>query len=63
MILINIYQKMALSSFQLFLNQVQSVPEDMKMRVLQVVFDLLIMYPQDFFGRSEDIVRLFDIAS
>jgi condensin complex subunit 3 len=54
---------MALSSFQRFLNQVQSVPEDMKMRVLQVVFDLLIMYPQDFFGRSEDIVRLFDIAS
>ncbi|KAF8635423.1 hypothetical protein AX15_000413 [Amanita polypyramis BW_CC] len=52
-----IAKNMALSSFQLFLNQVQSVPEDMKMRVLQVIFDLLIMYPQEFFGRSEDIAK------
>jgi len=47
---------MALSSFQLFLNQVQSAPEELKVRVLQVIFDLLIMYDQEFFGRSEEIV-------
>jgi condensin complex subunit 3 len=50
---------MALSSFQLFLSQVQSAPEDLKVRVLQVIFDLLFVYNQEFFGRSEDIVRLF----
>jgi len=47
---------MALSSFQLFLSQVQSAPDDLKLKVLQVVLDLLIMYDQEFFGRSEDIV-------
>ena len=53
---------MALSSFQLFLNQVQSAPEELKVRVLQVIFDLLIMYDQEFFGRSEEIVRHIGIA-
>ena len=48
---------MALSSFQLFLNQVQNAPEELKVRVLQVIFDLLIMYDQEFFGRSAEIVR------
>ncbi|KAM6503310.1 Nuclear condensing complex subunit [Amanita muscaria] len=52
-----IAKNMALSSFQLFLNQVQTVPEDMKMRVIQVIFDLLTMYPQEFFNRSEDIAK------
>ncbi|KAK2461192.1 hypothetical protein APHAL10511_006719 [Amanita phalloides] len=52
-----IAKNMALSSFQLFLNQVQSVPEGMKTRVLHVIFDLLIMYPQEYFGRSEDIAK------
>lgn len=50
---------MALSSFQLFLSQVQTAPEDLKLRVLQVIFDLLIMYDQEFFARSEDIVRRY----
>jgi len=48
---------MALSSFQLFLSQVQSSPNELKLKVLQVVFDLLITYENEFFGRSPDIVR------
>lgn len=49
---------MALSSIQLFLSQVQSAPEELKLRVLQVIFDLLFLYDQDFFGRSDDVVSL-----
>ncbi|KAF5379027.1 hypothetical protein D9615_006072 [Tricholomella constricta] len=52
-----IAKNMALSSFQLFLGQVQSAPENIKLRVLQVIFDLLIMYEQEFFARSEDIAQ------
>ncbi|GLB42179.1 putative nuclear condensing complex subunits, C-term domain [Lyophyllum shimeji] len=52
-----IAKNMALSSFQLFLGQVQSAPEELKLRVLQVIFDLLIMYDQEFFARSEDIAQ------
>lgn len=47
---------MALGSFQLFLGQVQNAPEEVKLRVLQVIFDLLIMYDEEFFSRSDDIV-------
>jgi len=49
---------MALSSFQLFLNQVQTAPDDLKLQLLQVVFDLLMVYHQEFWGRSEEIVSL-----
>ncbi|KAF8069093.1 nuclear condensing complex subunit [Lyophyllum atratum] len=52
-----IAKNMALSSFQLFLGQVQSAPEELKLRVLQVIFDLLIMYDQEFFVRSDDIAQ------
>ncbi|RDB27802.1 Condensin complex subunit 3 [Hypsizygus marmoreus] len=52
-----IAKNMALSSFQLFLGQVQSAPEELKLRVLQVIFDLLITYDQEFFGRSEEIAQ------
>lgn len=47
---------MALSSFQLFVNQVQNAPEELQVQVLHVIFDLLVMYPHDFFGRSEEMV-------
>ena len=47
---------MALGSFQLFLGQVQNAPGELKIRVLQVIFDLLIMYDEEFFSRSDDIV-------
>lgn len=47
---------MAMNSFQLFLSQVQSAPDDLKIQVLRIILDLLIMYDQEFFERSEDIV-------
>ena len=47
---------MALSSFQLFLSQAQHAPGELKVQVLRVIMDLLIMYDQEFFGRSEDTV-------
>jgi len=50
---------MALSSFQLFLSQAQNAPGELKVQVLRVIMDLLIMYDQEFFGRSEDTVSLF----
>jgi len=49
---------MALSSFQLFLSQAQHAPGELKVQVLRVIMDLLIMYDQEFFGRSEDTVSL-----
>ncbi|KAF8633170.1 hypothetical protein AX17_004671 [Amanita inopinata Kibby_2008] len=52
-----IAKNMALSSFQLFLNQLQSAPADMKTRVLQIIFDLLTTYSKDFFGRADDIAQ------
>ena len=47
---------MALSSFQLFLNQVQNSPDELRLRVLHVIFDLLLVYDHEFFSQSEDIV-------
>ncbi|KAG5642733.1 hypothetical protein DXG03_002278 [Asterophora parasitica] len=37
--------------------KVQSTPEGLKLRVLQIIFDILIVYEQDFFARSEDIAQ------
>lgn len=47
---------MALSSFQLFLSQAQNAPTELKVQVLKIIMDLLIMYDQEFFGRSEETV-------
>lgn len=47
---------MAMNSFQLFLNQVQNAPEDLKVKVLRVVFDILMVYDDELLLRSEDIV-------
>lgn len=41
---------MALNSFQLFLSQVQTAPEVLKLRVLQIVFDILMVNEGDFLG-------------
>lgn len=41
---------MALNSLQLFLSQVQSAPEVLKIRVLQIVFDILMVHGTDFLG-------------
>ncbi|KAF4564848.1 hypothetical protein EYR40_011021 [Pleurotus pulmonarius] len=53
-----IAKNMALGSFQLFLNQVQNSPVDLRLKVLQLVFDLLVMYEQEFFGRPEIADRI-----
>jgi condensin complex subunit 3 len=47
---------MALSSFQLFLSQAQNAPAELKVQVLRIILDLLIVYDQEFFSRSEDVV-------
>ncbi|KAF8656476.1 hypothetical protein AX16_002527 [Volvariella volvacea WC 439] len=52
-----IAKNMALNSFQLFINQVQNAPEHLQLQVLKVIFDLLIMYEHDFFGRSEEMAE------
>ena len=50
---------MALSSFQLFLSQVQSAPEVLKIRVLQVIFDVLMVHDRDFFAPGSPNVRRY----
>ncbi|KAF8875410.1 nuclear condensing complex subunit [Gymnopilus junonius] len=52
-----IAKNMALSSFQLFLSQAQNAPSELKVQVLKIIMDLLIMYDQEFFGRSEETVK------
>ncbi|KAF8424272.1 nuclear condensing complex subunit [Boletus edulis BED1] len=47
-----IARRMALNSFQLFLSQVQSAPEVLKTRVLQIVFDMLMVHEADFLGKG-----------
>jgi condensin complex subunit 3 len=52
---------MALNSFQLFLSQIQAAPEVLKMRVLQIVFDILMVHEGEFLGRNGPQVRNFDM--
>jgi condensin complex subunit 3 len=52
-----IARRMALNSFQLFLSQVQSAPEVLKLRVLQVVFDVLMVHEGDFLANASVGVR------
>ncbi|EPQ52389.1 chromosome condensation complex protein [Gloeophyllum trabeum ATCC 11539] len=47
-----IARRMALNSFQLFLSQVQSAPELLKIRVLQIIFDILMVHDRDFLGNE-----------
>lgn len=43
-------QRMALSSFQLFIGQVATAPELIKVRVLQIMFDILMVHEGAFLG-------------
>ncbi|KAH9930810.1 nuclear condensing complex subunit [Amylocystis lapponica] len=52
-----IAKNMAMSSFQLFINQVESAPEGLKSKVLQIVFDLLMVYDQELLCTSEEIAE------
>jgi condensin complex subunit 3 len=35
---------------------VKTAPDELKLKVLQVVFDILMVYDQELFGRPEEIV-------
>ncbi|KIM91366.1 hypothetical protein PILCRDRAFT_810639 [Piloderma croceum F 1598] len=47
-----IAKRMATNSFQLFLGQIQSAPEILKIRVLQIVFDILMVHEGEFLGKG-----------
>ena len=52
-----IARRMALNSFQLFVSQVQSgAPEVLKLRVLQVIFDILMVHDKDFLSPQSPYV-------
>ncbi|KAG7448853.1 ARM repeat-containing protein [Guyanagaster necrorhizus] len=42
---------------KLFLSQIQNAPEELRLKVLQVVFDLLVMYEYEFLSRSEEVAE------
>jgi condensin complex subunit 3 len=55
-------QKMAINSFSLFLHQVEKASANLKLKALQIVFDLLTMYERDFLmtpGNEEVSVTWF----
>jgi len=47
---------MAMSSFQLFLGQINGSPEELKLKVLHIIFDILVLYSKDYLGQSPEIV-------
>ncbi|THH04391.1 hypothetical protein EW145_g5552 [Phellinidium pouzarii] len=47
-----IARRMALNSFQLFLQQVQQSPEMLKLRILHIVFDIMMVHEGDFLGNA-----------
>ncbi|KAJ7104390.1 nuclear condensing complex subunit [Mycena belliarum] len=49
-----IAKSIAVKSLQLFLSQIQSAPAQLKTKLLQIVFDLMIVYDQQLWGRPED---------
>ncbi|XP_006463480.1 hypothetical protein AGABI2DRAFT_208301 [Agaricus bisporus var. bisporus H97] len=50
-----IAKKMALGSFQLFSNECLRSPDPIRVTVLRVIFDLILMYETEFFGKSEEM--------
>lgn len=48
---------MAASSFQLFVAQIQSGPEAVKTRVLQIIFDVLMVHENEFLGQEGENVN------
>ncbi|KAF7968330.1 hypothetical protein HWV62_30947 [Athelia sp. TMB] len=47
-----IARRMAINSLQLFLGQIQTNPGVLKMRVLQIVFDILMVHKSEFLGQN-----------
>ncbi|KAJ7032450.1 nuclear condensing complex subunit [Mycena alexandri] len=57
-----IAKSIAVKSLQLFLSQIQNAPEQLKFKLLQIVFDLMVMYDQQLWGRVEDVPILTFLA-
>lgn len=52
-------QTLALNSFQLFMNQIAKAgSEPTRIRVLQIVFDILMMHDEHFLKDKENVRRL-----
>ena len=52
-----IARRMALNSFQLFVSQVQGgAPEILKLRILQVIFDILMVHDKDYLSAQSTAV-------
>lgn len=53
---------MAINSLQLFLGQIQTNPGVLKMRVLQIVFDILMVHKSEFLGANSANVCLIGLS-
>ena len=47
---------MAMNSFQLFLSQIKSNPEALRIKMLQIIFDILMSYDEELLGENGGIV-------
>ncbi|KAJ7485781.1 nuclear condensing complex subunit [Mycena latifolia] len=57
-----IAKSIAVKSLQLFLSQIQNAPGQLKAKLLQIVFDLLLVYNTELWGRPEDVPILTFLA-
>jgi condensin complex subunit 3 len=48
-------QKLVAGSFSLFLNQVEKASPSLKVKALQIVFDMLTMYERDLMGPRPEV--------
>ncbi|KIY72680.1 hypothetical protein CYLTODRAFT_19435 [Cylindrobasidium torrendii FP15055 ss-10] len=52
-----IAKKMALNSFKLFFSQLQNTPDELRLKVLTIVFDLILVYEFDIIARDEVVAE------
>jgi condensin complex subunit 3 len=43
---------MALNSFRLFVSQIPTAPEQLKIRILQIVFDIMMVHEEELLGNA-----------
>lgn len=49
-------QRMAMRSMELFISQMDSAPEALKISIIQVVFDMLMVHENDFLQEGSENV-------
>ena len=54
---------MALNSFRLFLGQVHTAPEQLKVRVLHIVFDIVMVHEEELLSNTVVGVSMMPVAS